>query len=305
MPSIPPPANAPLSRARLSLDGVSLGDAFGQQFFDPSTALRATMTGEPPLGPWRYTDDTEMAIAIHDVLARHGRIDQEDLARTFAERYAWNPGRGYGHGTIRILQAIRDGTPWREASSDAFGGEGSKGNGAAMRVAPLGAYFADDPTTAVREAEASAEITHFHAEGRAGAIAVAMAAAWAWRWAAAGRMDDRAGLLHAAAEQTPRGPIQDGIRQAIEIDLGEWEFTAAQVLGNGSQVIAADTVPFCLWCAVAHLDNYTEALWAAVRVGGDIDTNAAIVGGIVALAVGKDGLPKDWLAAREDLDITA
>jgi ADP-ribosylglycohydrolase len=292
-----------LHRARLSLEGLSLGDAFGQQFFVPSTALRAGMTRSPPSGPWHYTDDTEMALAIHEVLARHGRIDQDDLARTFARRYALTPGRSYGHGTGRILRAIGDGATWREMSAGAFGGEGSKGNGAAMRVAPLGAYFADDLAATAREADASAEITHFHAEARAGSIAVAVAAAWACQRATGGGQEDRVGLLRAAAEHTPSGPLRDGIQRATNIDLAEWEFTAAGELGNGSQVIAADTVPFCLWCAAAHLDNYPEALWAAVRVGGDIDTNAAIVGGIVALAVGHEGLPREWLAAREYLEL--
>ncbi len=303
MSASPPSQAAALSRAQLSLEGLSLGDAFGEQFFLPSTALRATMTRSPPAKPWPYTDDTEMAIAVRDVLARHGRVDQDDLARTFAERFACDPGRGYGHSTIRILRAIRDGAPWREVSSGAFGGEGSKGNGAAMRVAPLGAYFADNLAAAVREAEASAVITHFHPEARAGAIAVAVAAAWAWRWAATERKEERSGLLRAAIQHTLPGPVQDGLRQALEIDLTEWEFTAAQALGNGSTTLAADTVPFCLWCAAAHLDDYPEALWATVRVGGDMDTNAAIVGSIVALAVGQEGLPKDWLGAREDLDV--
>src|SRR5262245_39590128 len=120
-----------------------------------------------------------------------GMAEQDDLARTFAQRYTRNPNRGYGHSTIRILRAIHDGAAWRETSAGAFGGEGSKGNGAAMRVAPLGAYFADDLATAAREADASAEITHFHREARAGAIAVAVAAAWAWQWSASGRHDDR------------------------------------------------------------------------------------------------------------------
>lgn len=74
-----------------------------------------------------------------------------------------------------------------------------------------------------------------------------------------------------------------------------------QVLGNGSQITAADTVPFCLWCAAAHLDSYSDALWAAVRVGGDIDTNAAIVGSIVAMSAGRAGIPVEWLRAREEL----
>jgi ADP-ribosylglycohydrolase len=305
MSLLPPDAKNRLAQFRLSLEGLSLGDAFGQQFFSPSVAIRATMTKSPPPPPWHYTDDTEMAIAIYHVLARHGHIDQDDLAQTFAERYVWNPGRGYGHGAIRILQAIRDGISWQEASKDAFGGAGSKGNGAAMRVGPLGAYFADDLVLLAREADASAQITHAHPEGRAGAIAVAVAAAWAWQWARSKCEADRTGLLLTAAKHTPAGPVRDGIERAMEMDLAEWEFTAAQVLGNGSQVLAADTVPYSLWCAAAHLDDYREAIWAAVRVGGDMDTTAAIVGSIVALAVGYDGLPRNWLKAREELDLTS
>jgi ADP-ribosylglycohydrolase len=60
-------------------------------------------------------------------------------------------------------------------------------------------------------------------------------------------------------------------------------------------------VPFSLWCASRHLDRYEEALWATVSGLGDRDTTCAIVGGIVALRVGAEGLPRDWLARREPL----
>ena len=72
-------------------------------------------------------------------------------------------------------------------------------------------------------------------------------------------------------------------------------------LGNGSRISCQDTVPFCLWVAARYLDDYQSALVQAIRAGGDIDTNAAIVGGIVALAVQADGIPPDWLADREEL----
>ena len=62
-------------------------------------------------------------------------------------------------------------------------------------------------------------------------------------------------------------------------------------------------MPFCLWVAARHLDDYQSAIVNAIRAGGDIDTNAAIVGGIVALAVGIDAIPKDWRADREELVI--
>ena len=72
-------------------------------------------------------------------------------------------------------------------------------------------------------------------------------------------------------------------------------------LGNGSRISCQDTVPFCLWIAAHYLDDYQTAVVQTIRARGDIDTNAAIVGGIVALAVQVDGIPSDWLANREEL----
>jgi ADP-ribosylglycohydrolase len=75
---------------------------------------------------------------------------------------------------------------------------------------------------------------------------------------------------------------------------------AGRILGNGSQVTAPDTVPYCVWCADRFLGNFAEAMWATLSAGGDIDTTCAIVGGVVALAA-PDTIPADWRAARESL----
>ncbi len=119
-----------------------------------------------------------MAVSIVDQLDETGSIDRDQLAERFAERF--DPARGYGAGAYRILSAIGEGTHWRHAAGSAFGGSGSLGNGAAMRVAPLGAFFADDLERCVSEARSSAEVTHAHGEGIAGAIAVAVASALTW-----------------------------------------------------------------------------------------------------------------------------
>jgi ADP-ribosylglycohydrolase len=86
--------------------------------------------------------------------------------------------------------------------------------------------------------------------------------------------------------------------QTLPFDIVE---QVARQLDNGSRISCQDTVPFCLWVAARHLDDYQSAIVQAIRAGGDIDTTAAIVGGIVALAVQADGIPPDWLAAREEL----
>jgi len=53
--------------------------------------------------------------------------------------------------------------------------------------------------------------------------------------------------------------------------------------------------------------GFAEALWTTVSVPGDLDRNCAIVGGVMAALTGPQGIPEDWLAAREalrqDLDL--
>ena len=64
---------------------------------------------------------------------------------------------------------------------------------------------------------------------------------------------------------------------------------------------ARDPVPFCIWVAARHLDDYESAVWTATSEVGDNDTNGAIVGSIVACASGANGIPVLWRAATVDL----
>ena len=95
--------------------------------------------------------------------------------------------------------------------------------------------------------------------------------------------------------------MRTGIRRARDIGPDVPVQTVVGFLGNGSQVSAQDTVPFCLWCAAQHLADYETALWLTVAGQGDRDTTCAIVGGIVASRVGAAAIPDAWRAAREPL----
>ena len=240
-----------------------------------------------------------MALGILEVLERHGQIHQDELAEIFARRYMNDQDRGYGPAQHDLLRDIHRGGDWSIQARELFNGRGSFGNGGAMRVAPVGAYFADDMSLAVEQARASAEVTHAHPDGQAGAIAVAAATAWAWQWNQSGKVSPRSDLLRTVLDLTPPGATRKGIELALTIPLDEWEFDVANELGDGSNVTSADTVPFCLWVAAAHLDNYPEAIWTAIRVHGDIDTNCAIIGGIVAMSHGEAGIPAEWRRNRE------
>jgi ADP-ribosylglycohydrolase len=299
-----PDHDARVKRMMLSLEGLSIGDALGEMFaYRPAAAPERLKQKDLPAGPWFHTDDTEMAISIAAVLKSHGRIEQDALAKRFARRWERDPDRGYGSMTRKQMRDITAGAHWRDTAANAFGGQGSMGNGSAMRVAPLGAYFAEELDRCAAEARASSTVTHTHPEGIAGAIAVAVAAALAWQLKSAGRKNMPRQFIEEVLRLTPESQVRRKIQLAAHTPAETDPRFAGQVLGKGDLVTAPDTVPFCLWTAAHHLDDYVSALAKTISVGGDCDTNAAIVGGIVALSADRESIPPEWLKAREPFNV--
>lgn len=293
------PIMTPQSRALASLAGLSVGDAFGQCFFQLVNADSAVAERRLPPAPWHYTDDTEMSLSVVAVLARRGHVDQDLLAGSMAARYDYD--RAYGPSMHRVLARIRGGEDWSEVAGSTFEGQGSWGNGAAMRAAPLGAFFADDLAQAGEQAALSAQVTHAHPEGVAGAVAVALAAAQACGLRGGAALPAPGDFLGSVAALLPVSEVRSRIVRAQSIGSVKSVQFAVSILGNGIGMAAQDTVPFALWCCSHHLDNYEEALWLAVSAGGDRDTLCAIVGGIVACSAGAPSIPPEWMARREML----
>ena len=117
-----------------------------------------------------------MAIAVTNVLANHGEILEEPLCQAFVTDY--DPARGYGLGARRVLNAMESGGDYRAVAARHFPG-GSYGNGAAMRVAPVGIYFRNRPEMVHEQARLSALPTHVHPLGIEGAQLIASAVALA------------------------------------------------------------------------------------------------------------------------------
>jgi ADP-ribosylglycohydrolase len=295
-----PSTQDPITRAKCSLEGLSVGDALGETFFvNPDVVEGLIAERALAARTWHYTDDTLMAMSIFSVLRQHGHIDQPRLAQSFAERY--DRTRGYGPAMHRLLWEIKCGEHWAERASSQFGGQGSFGNGAAMRVAPVGAFFADNINAVVEQAVLSAVVTHTHYEAIAGAIAVAVAAAHAFQLRTSTVTPGRSEFLDLILPHVPESEVRSKIRVARDMLAKSSVQFAASVLGNGVKVSAQDTVPFALWCAGEQLSNYEEALWLTVSALGDRDTTCAIVGGIVALHTGSEAIPPEWLKSREHL----
>lgn len=296
--SMPEKMNS-MDRALTSLDGLSIGDAFGQCFFQTENQLLLGEGEQLPDAPWYFTDDTEMTLSVVRVLRHHGEIDQDILAKSFAKHYSYD--RAYGPSMHRVLARIDAGEAWQDVVASAFEGQGSYGNGAAMRAAPLGAYFADDLGLLIKQASLSAEVTHGHPEGITGAVAVALAAAQACLLGQAGLRPSHAEFLEKVIFLLPQSEVRSKLVRAQSISTMRSMDFLVSTLGNGHHMSAQDTVPLALWCCAQALEDFEKAMWLTVSAGGDRDTLCAIVGGVVASFVGSAGIPDSWKARREAL----
>lgn len=157
--------------------GTFVGDALGMPF---EGAVPADVPGTPEmlearLGRGTYTDDTQMMIALAESLLACGGVNPDHLGRAFVA--AFDPRRGYGSGTTEVLQLIRSGAAPHTAARALFGGQGSQGNGAAMRIAPVAVRYAAYTGELVNAARAAAHVTHAHAVAVDAAVAQAVAIA--------------------------------------------------------------------------------------------------------------------------------
>lgn len=116
------------------------------------------------------TDDTQLTMCVGASICATGYLDPEDLARRFAE---WLPsGRGMGAATVKAVSALAAGATWDRA------GVTSGGNGAAMRVAPIGLRYPVDLNALRRDSALSALITHATPRAVLSAISQAFMAAF-------------------------------------------------------------------------------------------------------------------------------
>jgi poly(ADP-ribose) glycohydrolase ARH3 len=230
-----------------------------------------------------------MMIALAESLIARGRVDDEHLARAFQEAY--DPDRGYGGGTRRVFELWASGTPVASAAGEVFDGQGSRGNGAAMRIAPVAVRFRDDLAQMRAEAARSAHVTHAHPVGVDGAVVQAAAIG------AALRDED---ILNATRAAARTEEMSDGLR-AVAALLGAPREPADVHARLGSSSDARESVCAAVYSALAHA-TFEDAACFAVRLGGDTDTVAAMTGAIAAASHGAASIPGRWIEALEDGD---
>ena len=289
-------------RAVLSLLGLSIGDAYGSRCSLGVHAAKKYPGDDShilPPGPWRWTDDTAQSIEIVEWLLSGKSFERDGLARKLAERYASDKARGYGQGARKLFDQINRGLEPETVRNKLFGNEGSFGNGAAMRAGPIGAFYTDDLDAVVKEVTESALSTHSHNEGQAGALAIGLCAAVVADMTCKGSELEPNKLFDLIVEYLPDSEVKSKVVQAKSIGLDADVNDVVSMLGSGKTAIAVDTVPFCIWSVARHLNSFGEGIWRTCAAGGDKDTNCAMVGSILVLRNGLEGVPSEWIRRVE------
>jgi poly(ADP-ribose) glycohydrolase ARH3 len=275
-------------RAIGALLGTFVGDALGMPFEGVAADQipERLELEDARLGRGTYTDDTQMMIALAESLLRCGAIDEEDLARTFHARF--DPARGYGGGTIQVLELWARGVDVREAASRVFAGRGSLGNGAAMRVAPVAVRFYNNTVALAAQARRSARVTHAHPEGIDGAAVQAAAVA--------GALDGRdplAAAQTAASTEAFRTRLEALATTTHDLQPGLLRPTAPGALSS-----AVATVPAAVLAGTRSPD-FASAVTFAIRAGGDTDTLGGMAGAIAGARFGASAIPERWIDGLE------
>jgi poly(ADP-ribose) glycohydrolase ARH3 len=279
---------------RGALLGAVVADAYGSvlEGVVPDEAVRLARVRADSRQPWRYTDDGAMTIAVAEWLAGWGTVDGPDLLGSLSARY--DPVRGFGKGMRIALQAFDDGVPWDRCAFAAWP-EGSRGNGAAVRVAPL-ALVRWPSVDAFRQAvRLSAVVTHAHAEAVDAALVQAHAIALVLSEPGVAATPSK--YFEALAARLP--PLDQAIATAMAtvrrlLESGADARAAARALGTST--LARESVPASLWSFLAARGSFREAVSAACALGGDVDSICALVGALAGALHGAASIPAQWIA---------
>lgn len=282
--------------------GLLLGTAIGDTLGLPAEGISRRRARKFFKGCWRhrfifgkgmFSDDTEHTIFVAQALLAH-----PDSQTHFARRLAWSfrlwlltlPA-GIGLATLKSILRLWIG--YNPAHSGVF----SAGNGPAMRVAPIGAFYAYNEHTRAAYVSASTHITHTDPKALIATQAIANLTAWIIRekptseppWAML------APLLNGQLD-----PTWDALLSKIEYartqNISVEEFAESLGLGNGVTGYIFHTVPIAIYAWLRHWGDFEKTLSSVLNCGGDTDTVGAITGALAGATVGESGIPAEWIA---------
>lgn len=288
--------------------GLVLGTAVGDSIGLSAEGISRTRAAKMFKGRWRQrfifghgmiSDDTEHTFFVIQCLLAH-----PDSKEYFSKRLGWClkwwfaalPG-GIGMATARACIKLCMGM------SPQNSGVYSAGNGPAMRVAPVGAFFFSFPEELDAFTKASTCMTHTDPKALTGARAIAHTAAWIVRDDLNKRpsTEDFCRMLKKISpDDSDWNSIVKVMEESLCKDITVEEFALKMGLGKGVSGYIYHTVPVVLYAWHRHFGNYEQTLTNVLNCGGDTDTTGAIAGALAGLTIGESGIPKDWISRIMD-----
>jgi ADP-ribosyl-[dinitrogen reductase] hydrolase len=273
---------------------------------------------------WRmrglYSDDTQQALALCDVLLEQQRIDPERLADLYLALMTPKGSfvgahRGIGRSFRQVLSALEQGVPAH------LTGQPTAGIGAAMRIAPVALYFGDELGPMFESVLAASLMTHRDIRSISGALAVTHAV----RRLAAGEARDPSLLLWVAADLAKDEKQISGEYAQLVTNIDQHGRSLARAIAHAESILESPRdralsalvdeanrhgaepickrptmgfppacIPTCLYILLTT-ESFEEALTDVVNLGGDTDTAGAILGAMAGAYYGVDAIPSRWL----------
>lgn len=271
--------------------GSALGDAIGELTFRyrSQEALESQLE---TMKEFSYTDDSAMSIGIAESLVKKGDVDRRHLGEIFRRNFHKEPWRGYGPGPPAVFSMMeRKGMSSTEAAKTLYGGQGSFGNGAAMRIVPVGLFFHNSPYIYYK-ACLSAEVTHAHPVGKDGAAVQAKAVSLAVNLDCEEPFPGEK-FIKALIDFARTAEMKDKMIQVQQlIDAHQQPSLAIQRLGRS--VAVHESLPFALYSFLRHPRSFEDCLFCATLNGGDRDTLGAMACAVSGAYVGIESVPLSW-----------
>lgn len=279
-----------------SILGTAIGDALGLPYEGLSRRRGARLFGPPNRhrffsGRGMISDDTEHTCMVAQSLVASGG-DLNAFQRQLSWRFRfWLLGLPAGTGLATLRSILRLWVGFSPDKSGVF----SAGNGPAMRAPIIGAAT-DDPELLRKLVRASTRVTHTDPKAECGALAVALASQMA-------RQNERVSC-GAYLDQLMAYLDRDGdelvtlIREVVNsVEVGQLTIVFADSIGltKGVSGYIYHSVPVAIHAWLSNQRDFRSAVTGVIECGGDTDSTAAIVGGIIGASVGKEGIPREWL----------
>lgn len=286
-----------LEKSEGMIFGLAIGDALGRPAEFLSLPRVKEVYGPEGItdlpGPALFTDDTQMSIAVAEALIKAGEQDLEAIMSAVKDefikwRHSPDNDRAPGHTCLRGVDNMEQGFPW-----DVSGLENSKGCGSAMRAAPIGYLYQNNPQKLKEVAHATGICTHRHPAADAACIGAAYLVKLALDGIAPESMINK--LL--AFTYGISGEFDQAILKVKSCLGWENEEEALKYLGEGW--VGEEAVALALYCFLRYAGKYEKVVILGANTNGDSDSIACIAGSISGAYLGIEAIPKTWVKKIE------